>query len=131
MELRNLINLRGIQMNKLKTANIAKTLGADVVINLQEHSITGPLTLLHLREKVENRLSSSGGRPTDSKWGIRRQVPFQEKYWHFLQDTSKYLRKEGEPASAGQLAAILLEDKINEIIAHKEHVFQDRAAVSI
>ena len=107
-------------MNKLKTSKIEKALGADVVIDLKGHSISGPLSLLHLREKVENRLSSSGGRPTDSKWGLRRQIPFQRRYWHFLQDTSKFLRKEGEPASPGQLAAILLEDKINEIIEHKE-----------
>ena len=117
-------------MNKLKTAKIAKTLGADVVIDLKEHSINGPLSLLHLREKLENRLSSSGGRPTDSRWGLRRQIPFQRRYWHFLQDTSKFLRKEGEPASPGQLAAILLEDKINEIIAHKEQSFRGRTTVS-
>ena len=40
------------------------------------------------------------------------------------------MRKEGEPASPGQLAAILLEDKINEIIAHKEQSFRGRTTVS-
>ena len=48
----------------------------------------------------------------------------------FLQNTSKFLRNEGEPASPGQLAAILLEDKINEIIAHKEQSFRGRTTVS-
>jgi len=48
---------------------ISDALGSNRVIPLDDLPRSqGPLDLLHLRAEIQDRLSFSGGRPTDPRW---------------------------------------------------------------
>jgi hypothetical protein len=88
---------------------IAKALAAQRVVALDRFPSQGPLDLLELRAEVTRRLRSSGGRPTDPDWDIRRLVPFRREGWKQLERLAKQCELEGQRVSPSQLAALLIE----------------------
>lgn len=90
-----------------KTDRIGKALGATRQLSLKTKA-TGPLNWLQLRQEIDARLSSRGGRPSDPEWDLRRVIPLKKSSWDFLREASEKLR-----VNPGQLAAILLERGID------------------
>ena len=90
-----------------KMDRIGKALGATRKLSLKTH-IAGPLDLLQLRAEIVARLKSTGGRPSDPEWELRRVIPLKKSSWYFLQKTSGKLR-----VNPSHLAAILLERGID------------------
>jgi hypothetical protein len=76
-------------------AKLAESLGAARVVDVGQKSIGGPLDLLALRQEFNERLHSSGGRPTDPTWKVSRQVPFKEESWSRLQDIASEVGASG------------------------------------
>ena len=91
------------------TDEIAEALGADRVVALERLPSGGPLDLLELRAEVGRRLRSTGGRPTDPDWNVRRLVPFRREGWNDLERLAERFGREGQHVSPGQLAAVLIE----------------------
>lgn len=96
-----------------KIDRFGKTLGATRQFSLRT-KISGPLNLLQLREEIDFRLRSRGGRRSDPEWKLRRSIPFKEASWNFLREKSKEVG-----ADPGQLAAILLEREIESLKKEK------------
>ena len=88
---------------------VATALGASRRAPLSGRSAQGPLGLLGLRAEVEQRIRSSGGRPTDPMWTVRRVVPFRRDGWTELESFAARLTASGRSVSPAQLAAILIE----------------------
>lgn len=88
---------------------IAEALGAERIIPLERLPSQGPLDLLELRTEIRRRLRSTGGRPTDPNWDVRRLVPFRREGWQELERLAKACEKEGQHVSPSQLAALLIE----------------------
>lgn len=88
---------------------LAKALGASRRMTLPAGLGEGPLGLLALRQEVDARLRSSGGRPTDPEWTVRRVVPFRREGWTELELFAARLTESGRTVSPAQLAAILIE----------------------
>ncbi len=99
----------------MDSKQIARALGASRTQALADRDAQGPLGLLQLRAEVAQRLHSSGGRPTDPDWTMRRVIPFDPDRWAELQALSDRLSAEGRAVSAGQLAAMLVEHGLNEL----------------
>lgn len=97
---------------------IAKALGADRVVRLKGLPSQGPLDLLELRAEVQRRLRSTGGRPTDPEWDVRRLVPFRKEGWQELEHLAKRCAQEGQRVSPSQLAAVLIERSIENLKKH-------------
>lgn len=93
----------------MNAERIAKALGADHVVALEGLPSQGPLDLLGLRAEVERRLRSTGGRPTDPDWNLRRLVPFRKEGWHELERLARKCERAGQRVSPSQLAALLIE----------------------
>jgi hypothetical protein len=91
------------------TDKIAKALGADRVVSLDRLPSQGPLDLLELLVEVQRRLRSTGGRPTDPDWDVRRLVPFRREGWLELERLAGMCEREGQRVSPSQLAALLIE----------------------
>lgn len=96
-------------VNPPDTEAIAKALGAARIVDLQRPSSQGPLDLLELRAEVHRRLRSTGGRPTDPDWGMRRLVPFRREGWQELERLAADCGRQGQSVSPSQLAALLIE----------------------
>jgi hypothetical protein len=92
-----------------RTDEIAEALGASRVVPLERLPSQGPLDLVELRTEVQGRLRSTGGRPTDPDWDIRRLVPFRKEDWRELERLAKMCETEGQRVSPSQLAALLIE----------------------
>lgn len=91
------------------TEAIAEALGADRVVALGGLPSRGLLDLLELRPEVQHRLRSTGRRPTDPDWDIRRLVPFRKEGWQELEHLAEECEREGQRVSRSQLAALLIE----------------------
>lgn len=99
-----------MRSKKASTAEeIARALGAERVVSLERLPSQGPLDLLELRAEVQRRLRSSGGRPTDPDWNVRRLVPFRREGWQELEHLARVCESEGQRVSPSQLAALLIE----------------------
>ena len=88
---------------------IAAALGASRRAPLSGQSAQGALGLLGLRAEVERRVRSSGGRPPDPPWTVRRMVPFRSDGWTEREPFAARLTASGLSASPAQLPAILIE----------------------
>jgi hypothetical protein len=95
---------------------IGQALGANRVVPLPDLPSGGPLDLIQLRAEVTHRLKSSGGRPTDPSWNVQRLVPFGEERWRQLEALAARLSSDDRKVSPGQLAAILIERMLNELV---------------
>ena len=72
---------------------------------------------LALREWFDDRrkhIASSGGRPTNPEWTLKRQIPFDDATWIRLKEIADLLSEEHRKMSPGQVAAIVLREAILE-----------------
>ncbi len=95
---------------------VARALGAQHSFSLEGLPSQGPLDLLQLRAELGRRLRSSGGRPTDPEWTLRRVIPFKEKGWRDLEQLTARCSEEGQAVSPSQLAALLIERGLQDLI---------------
>ncbi|MBM4368042.1 MAG: hypothetical protein FJ090_14620 [Deltaproteobacteria bacterium] len=102
-------------MSKQGADRIAGALGASRRVTLAPGGGQGPLGLLQLRAEVADRLRSTGGRPTDPDWTVRRVVPFRPAGWAELEEFAARLTASGRSVSPAQLAAILIERGLAEL----------------
>lgn len=91
-----------------RVQRIAEALGASVVIPLGRRSL-GPLGMLAIAPMLTDRLVSSGGRPTDPSWTVRRLVPFRAETWNRLTAEANRMSTPSRRMTPAQLAAILIE----------------------
>ena len=95
---------------------VAEALGAQRSLPLDGLPSRGPLDLLQLRAELGRRLRSSGGRPTDPEWTLRRIIPFQEQGWRDLERVAARCSQEGQDVSPSQLAALLIECGLQDLL---------------
>ncbi len=98
--------------NKLQRG-IAEALGASRVIDLGIRRQDGPLDWLALAHALQERLVSSGGRPSDPRWDTRRLVPFRRQTWKRLARQAAALSARGRKVGPAQLAAFLIEERLS------------------
>jgi hypothetical protein len=89
---------------------------AEVVIaEPGEHDALSATEVLAWRSWFNQRrheLTSSGGRPTNPKWTLKRQIPFSRETWGELEERAQACRGSGQKIAPGQLAAFILEESI-------------------
>jgi len=104
----------------MQKTKLAQALGANRVHPLNIKARQGPLGLLALREEITSRLLSTGGRPTDSTWTLRRGIPFKRATWERLANTAREMSTQKRKVTAAQLAASLVERAVEtELVGHK------------
>ena len=75
----------------------------------------GPFGVAALARELQDRLVSTGGRPSDTAPTIRRLVTIRKVVWQDLQRRAARLSASGRSVSPGQLAAILLEKGLKDL----------------
>lgn len=63
-------------------------------------------------DRRKRKLSSSGGRPTNPNWTLKRQIPFSRETWEELEGRAQACSQSGQKIGPGQVAAFLLEDSL-------------------
>lgn len=75
------------------------------------------------------RLDSSGGRPTNPRWSLRRQIPLAPETWTSLKQLADQWSV-GQKLGPGQVAAFLLEDAVKLAVSrHEQPEYEPDAVV--
>ena len=69
-----------------------------------------PPFLDELRKTLQERLASSGGRPTVAEWEVVRKTRYSKETWQYLADLAEQWSKGGASVSPGQVAARIVEE---------------------
>lgn len=109
---------------------VAQALGAQRSIPVDGLPSQGPLDLLQLRAELGRRLRSSGGRPTDPEWTVRRVIPFKEKGWRDLERLAARCSHEGQTVSPSQLAALMIERCLQDLLREQARRTKARPSTS-
>lgn len=88
--------------------------------------LASPLSLLGLAHRFNERLRSTGGRPTDPKWTVSRRVPFAPDTWDALNVIAERLSSNERKVAPAQVAAALIEGGIAELDDVAERAFERR-----
>jgi hypothetical protein len=99
--------------------SIGESLGAAYTFRVPT-TPRGPFGVAALLDELRSRLVSKGGRPSDPAANIRRLVPLRRAVWVDLKRHARTLSAQGRPVSAGQLAAVILEQGVSELGKHQE-----------
>jgi hypothetical protein len=68
----------------------------------------------HWFAERQRRLQSSGGRPTNPEWTMKRQVPLSPDTWEGLERRAEACSAVGHKIGPGQMAGFLLEEAVAE-----------------
>jgi hypothetical protein len=63
-------------------------------------------------DEYRRRLKSSGGRPTDPSWKLKRQIPFAPATWELLKELAAACSAPGQRIGPGQVAGFLLAEAV-------------------
>jgi hypothetical protein len=92
-------------------AAIAEALGSSGAIDIGHVDLT-PGGLVQLAVDFNQRLRSSGGRPTDPSWTVSRRIPFSSDTWEALNVIANKLSSDDRKISPAQVAARLVERSV-------------------
>ena len=109
--------ITGKKLRRISPRDVAEALGAQVVGSSPRKALS-PIGLIALREKVARMLQSTGGRPALEGSADRKKVPVLSGDWTTLERLAVRMAHEGTKASPGQLASLLLHEKIEELERH-------------
>ncbi len=101
---------------RLTPADVALALGAEVVGQVPEDG--NPFTAFLVRQRLVERLRSTGGRPALSGADIRPKVPMKTEQWRALEEIAKDAETDVFHPTAAQVAAILIEVAIENYARH-------------
>lgn len=88
--------------------------------------LADPISLLGLAHRFNERLRSTGGRPTDPNWTVSRRVPFAPETWDALNSIAVRLSRSDRKVAPAQVAAALIEEGIAELDDAAERAFGRR-----
>jgi hypothetical protein len=112
------------KLGSLTTDDTQELLGAASPTSIRKLP-TNPLGLRMAASRVQERLVSRGGRPSDPAWTIVRKVPMRPETWAELNRYAQALQEQNVRVSAGQVAAIALERGL-EIVTNRVNFGQRR-----
>lgn len=89
---------------------------ADVTISDLDHpgglNAGEVLALRHWFADRQRQLKSSGGRPTNPRWTMKRQIPVSRDTWDELNKRAEACTEPGAAVGPGQVAAFVLEEAL-------------------
>src|SRR6267143_187991 len=92
---------------------IAKALGAEVVSRGNAHG--APIALHALRQELESRVRSTGGRPALEGATKIQKIPLKPEDWSRLEELAGELSRQGVSATAGQVASVIVHSQLKRI----------------
>jgi hypothetical protein len=81
-----------------------------------------PFSFWALRTRLLSDLVSTGGRPGRKEAVARKKIPMTESEWALLDEITRVLNVRGVKASAGQVAGILLNQSMTEVLRRLDRV---------
>ena len=101
-------------MNKpqLDKDKIARILGAKRREAVRVPLYYTPAFLGQVREHLQRRLASCGGRPTVAEWKVVRKTRYSKQTWKTLENMAERWSRGGASISPAQVAATIVDEAI-------------------
>ena len=96
-------------MAKLSKKRVGALLKAKHSESVKTPFYYAPPFLDEVRRDLQDRLTSSGGRPTVPEWEIVRKTRYSKKTWDYLNKLATKWSKAGVSVSPSQVAARIVE----------------------
>ena len=93
---------------------IAKALGADEIVS-RENVHGAPISLHALRQELESRIRSTGGRPALEGATKIQKIPLKPEDWSRLEALADELSRQGVSATAGQVASVMVHSQLERL----------------
>ena len=93
---------------------IVKALGAEAASRANVHG--APIALHVLRQELERRVRSTGGRPALEGATKIQKIPLKPEDWSRLEELAARLSRQGVSATAGQVASVMVHSQL-ELLA--------------
>jgi len=100
---------------------VSRALGADADNKGPAHR-GSPFAFWALRSRLLSDVVSTGGRPGRKEAVTRKKVPMTEAEWKLLDEITRILNVRGVKATPGQVAGILLNQSITEVLKRLDRV---------
>jgi hypothetical protein len=81
-----------------------------------------PFSLWALRSRLLSDVVSTGGRPGRKEAVTRKKIPMTETEWHLLDEITRIPNIRGVKATSGQVAGILLNQSMTEVLKRLDRV---------
>jgi len=92
---------------------IVKALGAEAVSRVNVHG--APIALHVLRQELESRVRSTGGRPALEGATKIQKIPLKPEDWSRLEKLADELSRQGVSATAGQVASVMVHSQLESL----------------
>src|SRR2546425_13186781 len=89
---------------------IAKALGAELMSRENAHG--APISLHALRQELQSRVRSTGGRPALEGATKIQKIPLKPEDWSRLEELAAQLSQQGVSATAGQVASVMVHKQL-------------------
>ena len=107
--------------------SIAKALGAEIVSQESVHGT--PISLHALRQELESRVRSTGGRPALEGATKIQKIPLKPEDWSRLEELADELSRQAVSATAGQVASVIVHSQLERLTASAtRHIRASRRA---
>jgi hypothetical protein len=92
---------------------IAKALGAELMSRENAHG--APISLHALRQELQSRVRSTGGRPALEGATKIQKIPLKPEDWSRLEALADELSRQGVSATAGQVASVMVHTQLQRL----------------
>lgn len=100
----------GKRYPKVDGKQLAQALGADEVSTSKNVDVGSSIDMYALRERLAERLLSTGGRPSLRDARRRQKIPLTGEDWESLERIAEQLSEPGRTITAGQVASTLVHE---------------------
>ena len=117
----------GILTRAVDPEVVARVLGADDIIPT-EGIHGGPISLHALRQELQTRVRSTGGRPALDGATKIQKIPIKPEDWSRLEALAVRLSRQGVSATAGQVASVMVRRQLDllGLFAHQPRALRRR-----
>ena len=103
----------GTAARPVRPEAVAKALGAEIV---SRDNVQGaPISLHVLRQELQSRVRSTGGRPALEGATKIQKIPLKPEDWSRLEDLADELSRQGVSATAGQVASVMVHSQLKRL----------------
>ena len=108
----------GKRSPKVDGKQLAQALGADEVSTSTNVDVGSSIDMYALRERLAERLLSTGGRPSLRDASRRQKIPLTGEDWESLERIAEQLSEPGRTITAGQVASTLVHEGLRNCLLY-------------
>ena len=113
-------------LDRVDPMELPRALGAEQFAS--GNATSSPFSMLALRSRLMSDIVSTGGRPARRE-AVLRKIPVTDAEWTALDEVAGLLRQQGVKATPGQVAGLLVNQSLAEVLRRLDNVLPASGSV--